>query len=150
MRLDPIDPALAARIVARDERPGDGWHPEYPFPDELAPLRSLAAREDADPVFTLYVIRDDQGVAVGGFGFFGPPDETGTVEFGYGLIPSARGLGLATAAVAEGLRIAARHGAVRAIADTDAGNLASLAVLARSGMTEVRRAGGVVYVARDL
>ncbi|OZB86725.1 MAG: N-acetyltransferase, partial [Microbacterium sp. 14-71-5] len=76
MRLDPIDPALAARIVAREERAGDDWHPEYPFADELVPLRSLASREEADPVFTLYAIRDDEGVAVGGFGFFGPPDET--------------------------------------------------------------------------
>ncbi|MGN7860334.1 GNAT family N-acetyltransferase [Microbacterium sp. 22303] len=150
MRLDPIDSALAARIITRDERSGDDWHPEYPFEDELVPLRSLAAREDADPVFTLYAIRDDQGVAVGGFGFFGPPDETGTVEFGYGLIPAARGRGLATTAVAEGLQIAAAHGAVRAIADTEETNLASLAVLARSGMTETRREGGMVYVAREL
>lgn len=150
MRLDPIDPALAARIVARDERSGDDWHPEYPFEDELVPLRSLAAREKADPVFTLYAIRDDEGIAVGGFGFFGPPDESGTVEFGYGLIPAARGRGLATAAVTEGLRIAADHGAVRAIADTEETNLASLAVLARSGMREIRREGGMVYVARAL
>ncbi|SFR56319.1 Protein N-acetyltransferase, RimJ/RimL family [Microbacterium azadirachtae] len=150
MRLDPIDPALAARIVARDERAGDDWHAEYPFEDERDPLRSLAARESADPVFTMYVIRDDEGVAVGGFGFFGPPDESGTVEFGYGLVPSARGRGLATAAVAEGLRIAAAHGAVRAIADTAETNAASLAVLARSGMTETRREKGLVHVAREL
>ncbi|MCE4025953.1 GNAT family N-acetyltransferase [Microbacterium sp. Au-Mic1] len=150
MRLDPIDPALAARIVARDERSGDDWHPQYPFEDELVPLRSLAAREKADPVFTLYAIRDGEGIAVGGFGFFGPPDESGTVEFGYGLIPAARGRGLATAAVTEGLRIAADHGAVRAIADTEETNLASLAVLARSGMSEIRREGGMVYVARAL
>ncbi|MFD6700472.1 MULTISPECIES: GNAT family N-acetyltransferase [unclassified Microbacterium] len=150
MRLDPIDPALAARIVAREERSGDDWHPEYPFEDELVPLRSLAAREEADAVFTLYAIRDDEGMAVGGFGFFGPPDESGTVEFGYGLIPAARGRGLATAAVTEGLRIAADHGAVRAIADTEETNLDSLAVLARSGMSEIRREGGMVYVARAL
>ncbi|VXB87519.1 conserved hypothetical protein [Microbacterium sp. 8M] len=150
MRLDPIDPALAARIIAREERPGDDWHPEYPFEDELVPLRSLAARDSADPVFTLYAIRDDDGLAVGGFGFFGPPDESGTVEFGYGLVPSARGRGLATAAVTEGLRIAAANGAVRAIADTEESNAASLAVLTRAGMTEMRREGGVVYVAREL
>ncbi|OZB86872.1 MAG: hypothetical protein B7X41_13570, partial [Microbacterium sp. 14-71-5] len=58
--------------------------------------------------------------------------------------------GLAGAAVAEGLRIAAGHGAVRAIADTEETNLASLAVLARAGMSEIRREGGMVYVARDL
>ncbi|MDQ4214806.1 GNAT family N-acetyltransferase [Microbacterium capsulatum] len=150
MTLDRIDPALAARIVARDERDGDHWHPEYPFEDELVPLRMLAAAQNADPVFTLYAIRDDDGVAVGGFGFFGPPDASGAVEFGYGLIPSARGRGLATAAVREGLRIAAAHGAVRAVADTEETNAASLAVLARAGMTEIRRSNGMVYVARTL
>ncbi|MBS1699469.1 MAG: GNAT family N-acetyltransferase, partial [Actinobacteria bacterium] len=97
-----------------------------------------------------YAIRDDDGIAVGGFGFFGPPDETGAVEFGYGLVPSARGRGLATRAVAEGLRIAAAQGAVRAIADTEEGNAASLAVLERSGMTRIRSEGGMVYVAREL
>ena len=150
MRLDPIDPDLAARIVARDERAGDDWHPEYPFEDELVPLRMLADRPGADPVFTMYAIRDDDGVAVGGFGFFGPPDESGTVEFGYGLVPSARGRGLATGAVAEGLRIAATHGATRAVADTEETNAASLAVLVRAGMVETRREGGMVYVARPL
>ena len=150
MRLDPIDPDLAARIVARDERAGDDWHPEYPFEDELVPLRMLADRPGADPVFTMYAIRDDDGVAVGGFGFFGPPDESGTVEFGYGLVPSARGRGLATGAVAAGLRIAAAHGATRAVADTEETNAASLAVLVRAGMVETRREGGMVYVARPL
>jgi hypothetical protein len=47
--LEPISPALAHRIVARDERPGDDWHPEYPFVDELDPLRSLAAESTTDP-----------------------------------------------------------------------------------------------------
>lgn len=144
MSLEPIAPPLARRIVERDERDGDLWHPEYPFQDELVPLRMLAASADPHPVFTLYMIRED-GVAVGGFGFFGPPDETGTVEFGYGLVPAARGRGLATAAVAEGLRIAAAHGALRAIADTDAGNTASLRVLEKSGMTEIRRTGDTVF-----
>ena len=67
MRLDPIDPALAARIVAREERAGDDWHPEYPFEDELVPLRSLAASDSSDPVFTLYAIPDDDSLASGGF-----------------------------------------------------------------------------------
>lgn len=98
--LEPITPDLAARVVARDERPGDDWHAEYPFADELDPLRSLATASAVDPDFTMYLVRrTSDGLAVGGFGFFGPPDASGTVEFGYGLVPSARGAGLATEAV---------------------------------------------------
>lgn len=110
--LDVISPELARRIVARDEQPGDDWHPEYPFADELDPLRSLAAASSTDPVFTMYLIRRrSDGSAVGGIGFFGPPDGTGTVEFGYGLVPSARGAGLATEAVELALQHAAESGA---------------------------------------
>lgn len=145
MTLEPITPALAARIVAREERAGDRWHPEYPFADELVPLRMLADAEVADPVFTLYMIREE-GLAVGGFGFFGPPDPTGMVEFGYGLVPSPRGRGIASAAVREGIRIAAANGARRAIADTDEGNAASLRVLERCGFTQTARTDGKVFV----
>ncbi|MFE6736995.1 GNAT family N-acetyltransferase [Microbacterium sp. NPDC057650] len=150
MTLDPLTPELAARIVARDEQVGDDWHPEYPFEDELVPLRMLAAQDAGDPVFTLYAIRDDAGQAVGGFGFFGPPDESGTVEFGYGLIAAARGRGLATGAVAEGLRIAATHGATQAIADTDLDNLASIRVLQKSGLSETHRSEDKVFFAKQL
>ena len=48
-----------------------------------------------DPVFTMYLIRRKaDGLAVGGFGFIGPPGEDGCVEFGYGLVPSALGQGI--------------------------------------------------------
>ena len=53
MTLEPITPELARRIVVRDERDGDHWHPDYPFADELAPLRMLAGEDAADAGFTL-------------------------------------------------------------------------------------------------
>ncbi|WP_243228429.1 GNAT family N-acetyltransferase [Microbacterium sp. CIAB417] len=149
MRLEPITPQLAARIIARDEQPGDRWHAEYPFADELVPLRMLAAATDPHPVFTLYAIRDEDGVAVGGLGFFGPPED-GTVEIGYGLVPSARGRGLASDAVTHAVRIAAAHGADRVIADTDLANLPSQRVLLRAGFTESRRNGEKAFFERTL
>lgn len=144
--LEPISPALARRIVARDERPGDHWHAEYPFADELDPLRSLSALETPDPHFTMYVLRRvSDGLAVGGFGFFGPPDATGRVGFGYGLVPSARGAGLATEAVTLALSYAATWGAAVAAVDTDLGNRASQRVVEKSGLTEIDRRGAVVF-----
>lgn len=144
--LEPITPALARRIVDHDEQPGDGWHPEYPWVDELDPLRSLARATAPDPVFTMYLLRrNSDGLAVGGFGFFGPPDETGTVEFGYGLVPSARVEGLATEMVIAALRFAATNGATHAAADTEAANLASQRVLVKAGLAETHREGSLVF-----
>ena len=149
--LDVISPELARRIVARDEQPGDDWHPEYPFADELDPLRSLGAVSSPDPVFTMYLIRRrSDGSAVGGIGFFGPPDGTGTVEFGYGLVPSARGAGLATEAVELALQHAADNGARAVVADTDITNVASQRVLEKNGFVEVRRSAALVYYRREL
>lgn len=149
--LEVISPELARRILGRDERRGDHWHPEYPFADELDPLRSLAAKPEAEPDFGMYLVRRrSDGLAVGGFGFFGPPDETGTVEFGYGLVPSARGAGLATEAVQIALRHAATRGAKVAVADTDVENGASQRVLERNGFIEVKRGPSLIVYRRTL
>ena len=143
--LEPITPDLARRIVAREERPGDRWHAEYPFLDEIDPLRSLAASAAPDPDFTMYVVRrSSDGMAVGGFGFFGPPDADGRVEFGYGLVPSARGAGLASSAVLLALEHARLRGATTAAADTEADNIASRRVLTKSSLAEVGRNGSLV------
>lgn len=99
----------------------------------------------------MYAVREARtGIAVGGFGFSGPPDLSGTVGFGYGLIPAARGRGLATAAVRLALSHAQEWGATRAVADTDESNVASQRVLKNAGLVEVRREGTLVYFQRSL
>lgn len=149
--LERITPDLARRILARDERSGDNWHSEYPAVDELDPLRSLAVSNDSGSEFTVYVVRQRAtGLAVGGFGFFGPPGEDGRVEFGYGLVPSARGRGLATEAVQIALKHAARHGARLAAADTSTSNFASQRVLAKAGLKEVGRDESLAFFERSL
>lgn len=149
--LTRLSPSLARRIIDGREEPGDAWHRDYPFADELAPLSALAATTETGSPFTMYAIREARtGLAVGGFGFFGPPDSSGTVEFGYGLIPAARGRGLATAAVGLALDHARAWGARRAIADTDTGNAASQRVLEKAGLVEVRCGGSVVFFEREL
>ena len=149
--LEPITPTLAGRILAGDERPGDAWHPEYPFADELGPLRNLAASPADDSGFTMYVIRRiSDGLAIGGFGFFGPPDVNGCVEFGYGLVPAARGAGLATEAVRAALDFAGANGASRARADTTVANTESQRVLEKAGLVESCRTDSTIYYEREL
>lgn len=149
LALEPISPDLARRIVAREEQPGDNWHSEYPFADEVDPLTSLSVAEPTDTPFTMYLIRrTDDGQAVGGLGFFGSPEESGQVEFGYGLVPSARGAGLATEAVGVALEHASSWGARVAVADTAVSNLASQRVLVKNGLTEVSRDDALVYYRR--
>ena len=151
LTLQSITPEIAGRIVAREGRGDDLWHPEYPFADELDPLRGLAVTRSPHPVFTMYMIRRRaDGFAIGGLGFFGPPDDAGRVEFGYGLVPSARGTGLATEAVRAALEFACAHGARVAIADTPAANIASQRVLEKSGLLATHNDGSSVHFARTL
>jgi RimJ/RimL family protein N-acetyltransferase len=84
------------------------------------------------------------GAAIGGIGFFGPP-EYGTVELGYGIVASMRGRGAATAAVRAALDIARRHGATAAVATTTVGNVASRRVLEKAGLTGVSRSGQILH-----
>ncbi|WP_375399620.1 GNAT family N-acetyltransferase [uncultured Amnibacterium sp.] len=144
--LHPITPPEAERIVARSPRPDDHWHPEYPFADELEPLGSLAAEQESDAIFTLFQVRDRaSGLAVGGIGFFGPPDAEGVVEVGYGFVAAARGRGFAVEALVELVRHGFAHGARVVRADTDIANGASQRVLLRAGFAEMRRERGLAF-----
>jgi RimJ/RimL family protein N-acetyltransferase len=143
--LHPLSPAEAGRIVGGVAEPGDRWHAEYPFPDELVPLRALAKAADPDPVFTLYQVRERaNGLAVGGIGFFGPPGPEGVVELGYGLVAAARGRGFATEALRAAVELAWRNGVALVAADTEPGNTASQRVLEKAGFREAGRDAATV------
>lgn len=151
LSLEQITPELASRILDRNELPTDNWHAEYPFPDELGPLKRLAQSEVPASAFTMYMIRENRsGLAIGGLGFFGPPDEQGCVEFGYGLVPSARGKGFATEVVCAALLFAGANGAVRAKADTTPDNVASQRVLEKAGLQLTERSASAYSYEREL
>lgn len=87
------------------------------------------------------VIRAEDGVAVGGAGFHGPPDR-GSVEIGYDLSVSARGAGWATDAARALCEWAlAQPEVVVVLATTEPGNVASQAVLERVGFVRVADRG---------
>jgi ribosomal-protein-alanine N-acetyltransferase len=117
------------------------WHPDYPRQDDLDAAALVVARagDDADESWgPRHVIHD--GVVVGSIGFFGPPDPASTdpeVEVGYGLVPAARGAGLATEAM-RGVLMVTDTAGVRVRASVAADNRASIRVLAKCGFTDLR------------
>ncbi|MET8902931.1 GNAT family N-acetyltransferase [Streptomyces sp. NPDC004538] len=87
-------------------------------------------------VFAL--VRREDGLAVGGMGFHGPPDEDGRVEIGYDLAAAARGHGYATEALrALSAWALAREEVTSVFATTEPANVASQAVITRAGFTRV-------------
>ena len=134
--LHAVDEAEARRIL--DGAPGadERWAPDYPFEGDLAGvgafLRAVEHHGEQRP-FGYYQVRlREDGLAIGGIGFKGPPED-GAVEVGYGLAPSARGSGYATEALRAAVELAGTLdvGAVRA--DTDVDNAASQRVLEKAG-----------------
>jgi RimJ/RimL family protein N-acetyltransferase len=125
-----------AALVWIDGVPGEGTV-------GAATMTVVAARSGVyQPGWGLFAItRTEDGVAVGGAGFHGPPDH-GEVEIGYDLSESARGAGWATDAARVLCQWAlAQPEVLVVLATTEPGNGASQAVLARVGFSRVADRG---------
>jgi RimJ/RimL family protein N-acetyltransferase len=130
-----VDAALAPRTRVAD----------WPHEDTPDALRGLADYPEQTGEGTFLVLRD--GVVVGDVGWFGPPDEDGECEIGYGLAPSVRRQGVATAAVQLLVDWVLAQGARSVRAEVLPDNAASLALLARLGFADLgERAGHRVLV----
>lgn len=153
--LHAVDEAEARRVRDRVPDADDRWAPDYPFDGDLAGLGAFLSatehRGEQRP-FGYYQVRlRADGVAIGGIGFKGAPED-GAVEIGYGLVPSARGRGYATEAAGAMVRLAASLGVTTVRADTDADNVASQRVLEKNGFRLVRetRAARFYEIALDV
>jgi [ribosomal protein S5]-alanine N-acetyltransferase len=147
LRPVPWDVVLA---VAAGRRLG-GWADDYPSEGDVVIMDLLhragpAAWPGADQTWGhRQVIERGSGLAVGGIGFSGPPDQ-GEVEVGYGIVPSRQGRGYATEAVQAMVTMAWAHPSVTAVlAGTDPGNEASQRVLEKAGFRRVAAAGEYRY-----
>jgi RimJ/RimL family protein N-acetyltransferase len=110
------------------------WYADgYPRKDDSDAAKMCLRVTDADRAWSVrHVIRRSDGLAVGSIGFFGPPDEKGEAEIGYGLVESARRRGLISEALA--LCVAAAEGSgARVIAHTGGDNIASQGALLKAG-----------------
>lgn len=134
--LHPLSPGEAERVVAGEPNSSDRWAPEYPADvrGERRFLSICASTGDPQPFGAYEIRRRDDGQAIGGVGFHGPPDPTNSVTIGYGLIPSAQGKGYASEALRALLAFARARGIRCVQGDTDQDNVASQHVMTAAGM----------------
>jgi RimJ/RimL family protein N-acetyltransferase len=110
--------------------------PGYPTEGDLVIARLIASGDwPNDEWGPLQVRRSEDGLAIGGVGCKGAPDDAGRVEIGYGLADSARGQGYATEAVRGLIHWLRDQGVGEVIAECDPDNVASIAVLRRCGFS---------------
>lgn len=136
--LHPMSIIEAERMVAGTPQDSDRWPPGYPTEGEVKSaedfLNRCAHSGNSQPFGPYEIRRREDGQAIGGLGFHGPPDDSGSVTIGYGLIPSARGNGYASEALRELLRFARACGIACVKGDADHDNIASQRVMTAAGM----------------
>ncbi|AKU15513.1 GNAT family N-acetyltransferase [Luteipulveratus mongoliensis] len=146
LQLHAIDVPEGERIAERQPAPDDAWAEDFPCDGDTFGARAFvsatAEHGDQRPFGFYRVTRLADGLAVGGVGFKGQPDD-GCVEIGFGLAPSARGHGYAAEAAAALLGLATEQGLSRVIADTTTDNIASQRTLERAGFRLVGTADGL-------
>lgn len=138
----------------RDDRLDVAWADGYPADGDVRACAAYASRLPDDPdaadPFGYYEVVED-GLVVGGIGFHGPPSSDGTVEVGYGVVPSVRGRGVATTALRLLLdQAATMAGVTRVHGRTEEHNVASRRVMAAAGMQLVRRDDEFLHYMVDL
>lgn len=108
------------------------------LPPAFVAARALKLRAEGRPEpwsSTFLIIDDSEGKIVGGCGFKTAPDD-GRVEVGYGVAPSARGRGAATAALQMLLDKAFDAGAQEVVAEVIPTNHASIRVVRKAGFLQ--------------
>jgi len=136
--LDTLTADEAAAIRTGD-RSGRAWADDYPSDGDAvvaAVIGEAGADYDESAVLGVLQVRGrSSGLAIGGIGFLFPVDD-GEIEVGYGLVESARGLGLASESLAAVIDLAREHGVRRMVALTDVDNVPSQRVLQRAGFVQ--------------
>jgi [ribosomal protein S5]-alanine N-acetyltransferase len=100
------------------------------------------------------MVEHDSRSVVGDIGFHGPPDEAGTIEIGYAVVPARRGHGYATeAARALAEWVFTQPGVLLLVAGCDPENMPSIRTLERVGFLRTGERNGELrwhYAPREL
>ena len=130
----------SARALLAGEDTGLPLAEGYPHADSLDALRMHVEHGGPDDGGWFGTLADD-GRVVGDCGTFGPPDDEGRVEIGYGLAAPFRGRGLGTEAVGALVDWLVAQPEVRTVtASVEVGNEPSRRLLVALGFTLVAEA----------
>lgn len=147
----------AERVVRRRRRDSVDlpWAEGYPLDGDSRACASyvshlpMTAGSTGHDAFGYYQIVE-AGVVIGGIGFHGRP-RRGVVEVGYGVVPSARERGVATAALLMMIGLAGQLGGVRQVVGrTSEDNVASQRVMLAAGMRFAGRDPEFLHYQLDL
>lgn len=118
--------------------------PEWPGSHLFGLLRRHASAPAELACFGIWVmIERDDGRVIGDVGFHGPPDEAGTIEIGYSVVPTRQGRGYAAEAARALVRWALSQPSVLCVvAGCDPHNLPSVRTLERVGFYRTGEADG--------
>ena len=148
MELRPL-PAIAAAALPEDREEasrilGAALPVEWPQPDLLDVLPLQAAASQETECYGVWVmIERESGSVVGDVGFIGPPDENGSIEVGYSVIPDRRRRGYATEAASAIVEWALSEPGVEVVvAGCDRDNEPSIRTLERLGFQRTGEANG--------
>ena len=148
MELRPL-PAIAAAALPEDREEasrilGAALPVEWPQPDLLDVLPLQAAASQETECYGVWVmIERESGSVVGDVGFIGPPDENGSIEVGYSVIPDRRRRGYATEAASAIVEWALSEPGVQVVvAGCDRDNEPSIRTLERLGFQRTGEANG--------
>jgi RimJ/RimL family protein N-acetyltransferase len=129
--------AFEASDITAGNRPRAGWADDFPGNGDVIAARYFRAVSTHDAPWRASWLILVNGLVSGTVGFKSEPRER-CLEVGYGVVPSERHHGVATAALAQLLAMLEGRGlSVRA--ETDASNVASQSVLRRLAFEEVAR-----------
>jgi RimJ/RimL family protein N-acetyltransferase len=132
----------AARAMLAGEDAGLPFGPGYPHADSLDAVRMHVEHGGPDDGGWFVTLAED-GRVVGDCGTFGPPDDDGRVEIGYGLAAPFRGRGFGGEAVGALVGWLVTLPEVRVVtASVEVGNEPSRRLLARLGFDLVDESDG--------
>lgn len=133
-----------AAVVAGESR-FPHWAEDFPAEGDRVIAGFIAGHPDTlGPYGQRQIIERATGLVVGAIGLFPPAD--GTIEFGYGIVPSRRGQGYASEAARAIAAFALTAPGVHTVgAKAELSNPASARVLEKAGLTRVRADDGMAH-----
>jgi ribosomal-protein-alanine N-acetyltransferase len=150
LELKPLPAQVAAALPEDREAAcralGSRLSAEWPDPNLFGLLRRHASASVDTECFGVWVIIERcSGSVVGDIGFHGPPDDAGTIEVGYSVIPSRRRRGYATEAASALVGWTCSQSSVHVIvAGCDPDNVPSTCTLERVGFRQTGEANGEI------